>query len=116
MVSIRFEYMGMVLACPCLAVEAHLFQDCLSSLRKWGPSPHPCIVSCNFLYCIYVQYTIHCKVYTYIYIWGFLVCLAAGDLYQDRYVNGSPKGPMAPWAQREAMFRDVLVGGKQTRV
>jgi len=29
-------------------------------------------------------------------IWGFLVCLAVGDLYQDRYVNVGPKGPMGP--------------------
>ena len=28
-------------------------------------------------------------------IWGFLVCLAVGNLYQDRYVNA-----MGPWAQR----------------
>ena len=31
----------------------------------------------------------------YIYVWGFLVCLAVGDLYQDRYVNA---GPWVPWA------------------
>jgi len=31
-------------------------------------------------------------------IWGFLVCFAVGDLYQDRYVNGGhgPIGPMGP--------------------
>ena len=32
-----------------------------------------------------------------VYIWGFLVCFAVGDLYQNRYVNGAPWGPWGPW-------------------
>jgi len=40
----------------------------------------------------------HIYIYIYIYIWGFLVCFAVGDSYQDRYVNGGQWGPWAPWA------------------
>jgi len=34
-----------------------------------------------------------------ILIWGVLVCLAVGDLYQDRYINGGPWGPWGPRGQ-----------------
>jgi len=54
------------------------------------------------------------NIYIYIYIWGVVVCLAVGNLYQYRYVKAmgpwAPICPMGPWRLCNA------VGGReQTR-